>query len=88
MDSFEPGTLLARRYRLIDRIGVGGMSVIWRARDEMLERNVAVKVLADELAADSRCRDLVRAEARAAAALAACASDGGPCVPESPPARG
>ncbi|HLU32908.1 MAG TPA: serine/threonine-protein kinase [Natronosporangium sp.] len=69
MDSFEPGTLLARRYRLIDRIGVGGMSVIWRARDEMLERNVAVKVLADELAADSRCRDLVRAEARAAAAL-------------------
>jgi len=69
MDSLEPGTLLARRYRLIDRIGVGGMSVIWRARDELLERGVAVKVLADELAADSRCRDLVRTEARAAAAL-------------------
>jgi hypothetical protein len=69
MDSLAPGTLLARRYRLLDRIGVGGMSVIWRAHDEMLERGVAVKVLAAELAADSRFRDLVRAEARAAAAL-------------------
>lgn len=69
MDALAPGTLLARRYRLLDRIGVGGMSVIWRAHDEMLERGVAVKVLAAELAADSRFRDLVRAEARAAAAL-------------------
>lgn len=69
MDSLAPGTLLARRYRLLDRIGVGGMSVIWRAHDEMLQRGVAVKVLAAELAADSRFRDLVRSEARAAAAL-------------------
>lgn len=70
MDSLVPGTLLARRYRLLDRIGVGGMSVIWRASDELLGRNVAVKVLAAGLAADSRFRELVRAEARAAAALA------------------
>jgi serine/threonine-protein kinase len=70
MDSLVPGTLLARRYRLLDRIGAGGMSVIWRARDELLARNVAVKVLAADLAADSRFRALVRAEARAAAALA------------------
>jgi eukaryotic-like serine/threonine-protein kinase len=69
MDSLEPGTLLARRYRLIDRIGVGGMSVIWRAHDEMLERRVAVKVLAADLAADPRFRERVRDEARAAAAL-------------------
>lgn len=69
MDTLAPGTLLARRYRLLDRIGVGGMSVIWRAHDEMLQRGVAVKVLAAELAADSRFRDLVRSEARAAAAL-------------------
>jgi serine/threonine-protein kinase len=70
VDSLVPGTLLGRRYRLLDRIGVGGMSVIWRAQDELLDRSVAVKVLAADLAADSRFRALVRAEARAAAALA------------------
>ena len=66
---FLAGGLLARRYRLIDRIGAGGMSVIWRARDEVLDRVVAVKVLAASLAADARFRDMVREEARAAAQL-------------------
>jgi serine/threonine-protein kinase len=61
--------LLARRYRLIDQIGAGGMSVIWRARDEVLDRIVAVKVLAPSLAADARFRDMVREEARSAAQL-------------------
>jgi serine/threonine-protein kinase len=69
VDTLVPGTLLARRYRLLDRIGVGGMSVIWRAHDEMLERGVAVKVLAADLAAEPRFREKVRDEARAAAAL-------------------
>jgi serine/threonine-protein kinase len=69
VDSLVPGTLLARRYRLLDRIGVGGMSVIWRAHDEMLERGVAVKVLAADLAAEPRFREKVRDEARAAAGL-------------------
>src|SRR5690606_24473530 len=69
MDSLTSGTLLARRYRLLDRIGVGGMSVIWRAHDEMLDRLVAIKVLATALAADERFREQVRVEARAAAAL-------------------
>jgi serine/threonine-protein kinase len=67
--SLLAGALLARRYRLIDRIGAGGMSVIWRARDEVLDRLVAVKVLAASLAADARFRDMVREEARAAAQL-------------------
>ncbi|MEV7230464.1 MULTISPECIES: serine/threonine-protein kinase [Polymorphospora] len=69
MSSLHPGGLLARRYRLIDRIGAGGMSVIWRARDELLDRVVALKVLAEELAADARFRGMVREEARAAAQL-------------------
>ncbi|WP_433387403.1 protein kinase domain-containing protein [Micromonospora sp. KLBMP9576] len=67
--ALHPGRLLARRYRLIDQIGAGGMSVIWRARDEVLDRVVALKVLAPSLAADARFRDMVRAEARAAAQL-------------------
>ncbi|MFU8872052.1 serine/threonine-protein kinase [Micromonospora sp. SL4-19] len=67
--SLQAGSLLARRYRLIDRIGAGGMSVIWRARDEVLDRIVALKVLAPSLAADARFRDMVREEARSAAQL-------------------
>lgn len=69
MATLHAGRLLARRYRLIDQIGAGGMSVIWRARDEVLDRVVALKVLAPSLAADARFRDLVRAEARSAAQL-------------------
>lgn len=69
MASLHAGALLARRYRLIDQIGAGGMSVIWRARDEVLDRVVAVKVLAPALAATSKFRELVREEARAAAQL-------------------
>ncbi|WFE62106.1 serine/threonine-protein kinase [Micromonospora sp. WMMD714] len=69
MATLNAGRLLARRYRLLDRIGAGGMSVIWRARDEVLDRVVAVKVLAPSLAADARFRDMVREEARSAAQL-------------------
>ncbi|MBQ1022627.1 protein kinase [Micromonospora sp. D93] len=67
--ALHPGRLLARRYRLLDQIGAGGMSVIWRARDEVLDRAVALKVLAPSLAADARFRGMVREEARAAAQL-------------------
>lgn len=63
------GDLLARRYRLIDRIGSGGMSVVWRARDEVLDRLVAVKWLGTELADDQLFRDLVRREAWATARI-------------------
>ncbi|GAA3753335.1 hypothetical protein GCM10022225_42520 [Plantactinospora mayteni] len=69
MAALQAGGLLARRYRLIDRIGAGGMSVIWRARDEVLDRVVAVKVLAASLAADAKFREMVREEARSAAQL-------------------
>ncbi|MFV2100118.1 protein kinase domain-containing protein [Micromonospora sp. LOL_024] len=67
--ALQPGRLLATRYRLIDQIGSGGMSVIWRAHDEVLDRVVALKVLTPSLAADVRFRDMVREEARAAAQL-------------------
>ncbi|MFC7480846.1 serine/threonine-protein kinase [Luedemannella flava] len=64
-----PGHLLAGRYRLLGMLGAGGMSVIWRAYDEVLRRTVALKVLAPQMAADGRRRTMVRDEARATAQL-------------------
>src|SRR5881398_2472916 len=62
-----PGSsLLAGRYRLVERLGAGGMSVVWRGYDEVLGRPVAVKLLAAELVADPELRGRVRREARAA----------------------
>lgn len=57
------GDVVAGRYELLDRLGRGGMSVVWRARDGLFDRLVALKVLAEPYAAD---RDLLQ-EARVTA---------------------
>ena len=62
--------LLGKRYRLIDRIAGGGMGEVWRARDEVLGREVAVKILRREYADDPTFLARFRAEARHSANLA------------------
>jgi hypothetical protein len=69
LPGMEGAQLLGGRYVLLDQIGVGGMAVVWRARDEVLGRPVAVKLLAGKHAGEPDARDRIRAEARAAAAL-------------------
>ncbi|RIV37667.1 serine/threonine-protein kinase [Micromonospora radicis] len=69
MSPLTPNLRLHDRYVLHDRIGLGGMSEVWRADDEILGRPVAVKVLARTLAVDPELRATIRREARAAARL-------------------
>src|SRR5687767_7831787 len=63
------GRRLGGRYELEDEIASGGMGTVWRARDEVLGRPVAVKVLHDHLARDPDLLDRFRLEAVAAARL-------------------
>jgi hypothetical protein len=63
------GTTLSGRYRLEARIGSGGMSTVYRAFDETLERQVAVKLMNREVASDSDQLERFRREARAVAQL-------------------
>ena len=66
----ENGTRLNDRYRLESRIATGGMGEVWRARDELLDRDVAVKMLKHEYADDESFLERFRAEARHTAGLA------------------
>ncbi len=63
------GTTLSGRYRLEARIGAGGMSTVYRALDETLERPVAIKLMNREVASDSDQLERFRREARAVAQL-------------------
>jgi serine/threonine-protein kinase len=63
------GMLLNNRYQLLERLGSGGMSDVFRARDLMLERSVAIKVLHENYSNDAAFQQRFRQEARAAANL-------------------
>ena len=65
---FVVGCVLGH-YRIIDQIGEGGMGVVYRAHDERLHRDVAIKVLPEEFISDSGRMERFEREARAAAAL-------------------
>ncbi len=65
----EEQTLLNNRYKLIEPLGSGGMAVIHRAIDTMLERTVAVKILREDYSSDTNFREQFKQEAKAAANL-------------------
>jgi eukaryotic-like serine/threonine-protein kinase len=65
----EEQILLSKRYRLEERLGSGGMAVVYRAHDLMLERTVAIKLLRKDFSSTEEFRDRFRLEAKAAANL-------------------
>ncbi len=65
----EAGQEIGERYRLIRRIGSGGMADVWSADDEMLGRQVALKFLHERFGADEQFVERFRREAQAAAGL-------------------
>ncbi|MDT4936254.1 MAG: eukaryotic-like serine/threonine-protein kinase [Pseudonocardiales bacterium] len=63
------GTLLCNRFRLEEKVGSGGMSTVYRAFDETLERSVAIKLLHADMSSDDAQLERFRREARSAARL-------------------
>src|SRR5512133_1818268 len=67
--SSQTTPLLNNRYQLLHTLGTGGMAVVYRAYDRMLERPVAIKILRQDFSSDPSFRERFRQEARAAANL-------------------
>jgi serine/threonine-protein kinase len=61
--------VLAHRYEMLETIGAGGMAVVMKAHDTLLDRLVAIKLLRDQYAANQEFLDRFKREARAAARL-------------------
>ncbi len=63
------GKTIANRYEIISKTGVGGMATVYKAKDTVLNRNVAVKVLKEEFITDEEFVKRFNSEAQAAASL-------------------
>lgn len=63
------GRILAGRYEIIEKVGEGGMAYVFKARDNLLNRYVAVKILKDEFSKDEVFVKRFRTEAQSAASL-------------------
>ena len=66
---FEPGMIIQNRYEIAEEIGAGGMSVVYKAMDHVLNRYVAMKVLKIEFSDDKNFVSKFRMEAQSAAGL-------------------
>ncbi|MBI3725714.1 SUMF1/EgtB/PvdO family nonheme iron enzyme [bacterium] len=64
----KPGSRVGQ-YTIVEALGQGGMGVVYKARDDVLGRLVAIKVIAGDLAADAKFMERFRREARAAATI-------------------
>src|ERR671939_2129842 len=62
-------TLFDGRYRIVRRLGSGGMATVYLAEDEVLGRRVAIKILNERYANDEQFIERFRREAKSAAAL-------------------
>ena len=69
MSSLTPNTLIDGRYKVVSKLGSGGMADVFLAEDEQLSRKVALKLLHDRFAADPDFVERFRREAQAAAGL-------------------
>ncbi|MFI1399134.1 serine/threonine-protein kinase [Streptomyces sp. NPDC020681] len=65
----RPGDVIDGRFELIERLGSGGMGTVWRARDTVLHREVALKAVRPDAEASNAVRERVLREARALARL-------------------
>ncbi len=63
------GKLLDNRYEIMERVGIGGMAVVYKGRDHRLNRLVAIKILKEELAQDADIRRRFHDESQAVAML-------------------
>ena len=63
------GMMIADRYEILEKIGTGGMSDVYKAKDHKLNRFVAVKVLKQEFSENANFVSKFRIEAQAAAGL-------------------
>lgn len=67
--SIEPGTIVEDRYTLLEQLGEGGMGTVFRARDTLLDRIVAIKFLRPELVGDEKTFARFRREEKVLATL-------------------